>query len=324
MKRTSILGLVIMFFLGYVVHLWVIRAHCSNSNYRHTNPLLRCTPNDETSVFLGDYEEFEAQLSDWIDSRKAVGEITEASVYFRDLKAGPWFGIRERQPFISASLFKVPVMIAVLRASEDDPRILLQKVTMSGAYTGISNVEHADETIEPGQEYTVTELIEKMILYSDNASTSMLMSVLDAIDTSHHAVDTVYGDLGVLSTRSAGLLSTKSYASIFRILYNARYLSAPNSEYALSLLTRSAFRQGIHAGVPDDIEVAHKFGVHDIPGESEKQFHDCGIVYHPYRPYILCIFTRSVNTDFALRFIRDLSEKVYQKIDADIQKSLQN
>jgi len=45
------------------------------------------------------------------------------------------------------------------------------------------------------------------------------------------------------------------------------------------------------------------------------QIHDCGIVYYPKNPYILCIMTRG--TDFAVqeRAIQDLSKFIYNKVD---------
>ncbi len=294
---------------------------CFFNKFPHINQTIACKGMDGTQLFLGEYEEFEGQLSDWIDGRIAAGEVSEVALYFRDLENGPWFGIREKDPFTPASLFKVPVMVAVLKASEDQPGLLEQLTSLSGSYTGLMNVEHESESVQPGREYTVKQLLEKMIVYSDNASSDMLRSILSDMDPRGDVLETIYYDLGVLSTKNEGKLSAKSYASIFRILYNSRYLSLQNSEYALSLLSRSAFRNGIPAGVPRDIEVAHKFGIRDVTGEVEKQFHDCGIVYHPVRPYLLCVLTKSNNVQLAARFIRDLSKKIYEKIDSDIQEA---
>jgi hypothetical protein len=61
--------------------------------------------------------------------------------------------------------------------------------------------------------------------------------------------------------------------------------------------------------------VAHKFGIRDIAGEQEKQFHDCGIVYYPKRPYLLCVMTRGNDIQQAIAFIREVSRRVYDQVD---------
>lgn len=296
---------------GYGLHAFM-NGDCLSQRYPHINHYYRCSSTGQRLPFSPSYEEFEGQLSDWIHQRTMAGDVSEASIYFRDLSTGPWFGIRERDPYIPASLFKVPVMLAVLKLSETQSDFLQQKATLSGSYTGLNNVEHEDETITPGKEYTVSELLEKMIVYSDNASSDLLRSILSANGI---VIEDVSQELGILSTKNEGQLSAKSYAALFRILYNAQYVSPEKSEFALSLLSRTAFRQGIRAGVPETIQVAHKFGIHDIDGDEQKQFHDCGIVYHPLRPYILCVLTKSTNVQLASRFMRDVSEKVFDRVN---------
>lgn len=278
------------------------------------SPFVPCE-SQEPLVFMPEYEEFQANLSDWIDTQKQAGLITEGAVYFRDLVGGPWFGIRETAEFVPASLFKVPVMIAILRASQDVPGLLEQQVVMSGSYTGLMNVEHPSESLESGVPYTVNQLLEKMIVYSDNASSDLLKDVLRSIDETGKSVETIYRQLGMYSAATEHRLSVKNYSSLFRVLFNGRYLSYEMSEKALELLSRSAFTDALVAGIPKGTKVAHKFGIRDVPGEDIKQFHDCGIVYYPKRPYLLCIMTRASDTESAIMFIREVSRRVYKQVD---------
>lgn len=265
---------------------------------------------------IREYEEFENDLSEWIDAEKQAGDVEVAAVYFRDLRGGPWFGINERETFIPASLFKVPVMIALLRAAQDDPMFLKQELGLSGPYAGINNVESPDQTMQPGKTYTADELLTKMIVYSDNASNDVLKAFLDASDVRGDAIKTIYGQLGMLAARDDHQLTVKSYSSLFRVLYNAQYLNVEMSQKALSLLTRSAYVDGLVAGVPAGVKVAHKFGIRDISGEQTKQFHDCGIVYHPKRPYLLCVMTRGNDMQKNIAIIAEISRRVYAEVDA--------
>ena len=87
----------------------------------------------------------------------------------------------------------------------------------------------------------------------------------------------------------------KTYASIFRVLYNSNFLGRGMSEYALELLTRSHFQGGIRRFIPEDIVIASKFGFNDEPEHRLRsaQLHECGIVYQPGAPYVICAMTRS-------------------------------
>ena len=111
------------------------------------------------------------------------------------------------------------------------------------------------------------------------------------------------------------MLSAENYASFFRVLFNASYLSRSLSEKALSLLAQSDFKDGLVAGVPPGIKVAHKFGfrITGINGEI-KQLHDCGIIYYPRHPYLLCIMTSGKSYEYLDDAIKELSRVVYQEI----------
>src|SRR5262249_32692831 len=110
----------------------------------------------------------------------------------------------------------------------------------------------------------------------------------------------------------------KVYALFFRILYNASYLNKEDSEQALKLLSQATFKDGLIAGVDDGITVAHKFGEYaakdasgnDVPGTDE--LHDCGIVYAPGHPYLLCVMTRGNQLTSLTTMVAQVSQIVFQ------------
>ncbi len=114
---------------------------------------------------------------------------------------------------------------------------------------------------------------------------------------------------------SSGLLTAKQYGTFFRILFNSSYLDYDDSEKALSLLNDSTFVQGLRAGVPTNVQVAHKFGERWDYGNSEKELHDCGIVYYPGHPYLLCVMTQGTNFDDMASAIANISRFVYMQVD---------
>ncbi len=292
---------------------------CVDSAYTLLNPLLHCVP-ASTKTFVPEYEDFSADLQQWVDQEKVQKKIDVAAVYFRDLNSGSWFGINERETFVPASLFKLPVMIAYLKASEQIPTIFTEKVEMSGAYNGLNNVADPSQTILPGKLYTVDELLHRMIAFSDNASTDVLRNHLDQLDPTGNAVRNVYSQIGMLNAYQQHALTVKEYSTLFRILYNARFVSPEMSQKGLDLLTQSIYRDALVAGVPTGTVVAHKFGIREVPTELLKQLHDCGIVYHPLRPYILCVMTRSTRIPESVALIKEVSKRVYDEVTAHVRK----
>lgn len=123
--------------------------------------------------------------------------------------------------------------------AEEDPSILKKKIKVE-KYIEFEQNYTPDKYAEIGKEYTVEELLEIMTLYSDNnASSNLLMNLPEAI------TDDVFSTLQVPSpkdkTAEAYKLNVKEYASFFRILFNASYLSNTGSEAVLNLLSKVKF-----------------------------------------------------------------------------------
>jgi hypothetical protein len=68
------------------------------------------------------------------------------------------------------------------------------------------------------------------------------------------------------------------------------------------------------AGLPKNLEISHKFGERQIGVTGEKQLHDCGIIYVPSHPYLLCIMNRGNDFKKMADFIKNISSFVYQQV----------
>jgi beta-lactamase class A len=259
-------------------------------------------------------------LSTYIDSEKSKGNVSEVSVYFRDLNNGPTLGINEDDLFISASLLKLPIALTLYKLAEDqNPGILEQKLEFNlapGVQMDLIQYFKPTKTVTQGSTYTVSELIFNSLVYSDNLSNDVLKSYLTKIGNGQDLILRTLKDLGLTEPTSITTsdISTRSYASIFRILYNASYLSNEDSEKVLSILSQSEFDQGLAAGIPKEVRLANKFGERDLP--DQKQLHDCGIVYYPGNPYLICVMTRGENYDTLTKVIKDISKIVYDEMSS--------
>ena len=236
----------------------------------------------------------------------------EVSVYFRELNDGQAFTIGRTEQFYPASLLKVPQMMSILKKAEADPALLKKKI----AYNRPELKSHQNTDVAKklvfGRSYTVEELMERMIKYSDNVSSWLLDDALNPRDLRR-----VYDDLGIPNPADYAeqdyVLSTETYSSFFRILFNASYLRKASSEKALEYLSNADYTKGLVAGVPLGTTVAHKFGVRKVKGI--KQLHDCGIVYYPGHPYLLCIMTSGPVPEYLETTIGDISRFIYEEID---------
>ncbi len=279
-----------------------------NKAGKFTSPLLECNSN----IGGMDFVIFGQKLQKQIDDDKAAGKVTFVAVYLRHLFDGGSLGINVNEKFTPASLLKVPDMITLFKIADSDPSILTKKVTYDKIYDSSKPFFNSNTTLVLGQAYTVDDLIIRMIKYSDNEAMYLLRVQFDKT-----LFDQLYTDLQIPPPNDAvsdDFMTVRTYASFFRILYNASYLSPAMSEKALSLLSQITFDKGIVAGVPKNISVAHKFGERVYTDNQEHQLHDCGIVYHPTDPYLLCVMTRGTDFNVLASVIKDLSKQVWDEM----------
>ncbi len=254
-------------------------------------------------------ESAKKSLESYINRCIKNGEVSTVSVYLKDLNKATWIGINEDERFTIASLAKVPILFTFLLRAQKDPSILNKEIKYE---TEIKSPVHQNiaprNNLELGKSYSVDELLRHMIVYSDNTPMFLLA---DDVDT--NLVAQLFRDLRLSVPRphSDYEISAKDYARYFRLLYSATYLNKDSSEKALTLLTQTDFDEGIVAGVPKGITVADKFGERVDPVGGD-QLHDCGIVYYPKSPYLICVMTKGWNLDTLKGVIQNISRIAYE------------
>lgn len=261
------------------------------------------------------YEAFRSDIQDHLDSAIAKGAVTNAGIFFRDLHNGPLLTLNSADSFTPMSLMKMPLMIAILKYAEAHPEVLGEKVRTPREFAANVQVMDQGQTIAPDHEYTVNQLLSFMISYSDNRALGVLGGWFDGKAGRGAVVNTLV-DLGLMRRQDAlpdATVSPRTYGSILRVLYGSSYLNVRSSQKALELLTETKFADGLTHDTPPDVRVAHKFGVLDN-GNGEVQLHDCGIVYHPAGPYILCVMTKGSDYGSQASYIQDVASRVYNHV----------
>lgn len=309
-KQVPFYGIILAFLLGSLLSGYLLsRTHApapALSAPETSPPLTNCKL---TTARLGGYEyvrpllfvdrECESprfapvkrSVSQAINRLKASGEIVAASVFVRDFDQGEWMGVHENDPFHPGSLFKVPILMAYMRMTDDDADLLDRSFTFNPPKDkALPPQNYVSESIEPGKTYTVRQLLRYAISHSDNNAYWLLTQHLNST-----VLENMFIELGLglpIPDESDNQLRTtaKSYSVFIKTLYNSAYLGKRRSEFAMSLLGESSFKEGFVAGLPPGTKVAHKFGEWDDGQTFE--LHESGIFYIENRPYLVTIMTR--------------------------------
>ena len=304
--------IVIIFFIWYIywnlnnrntVLQWFGR---DTQKYEFISSLLSCPQSsaiqDSRNVNL------ESKLQDFIQNNNLNSGYNHISLYFRDLNNGYRFWFNEKEVFTPASLTKVPTLIAVLKKSESQKDLIYQSTKYSLPQVDYQVHYKPKYEIESDKVYTIKQLLEYMIKFSDNNATQILRNVLWS-----NRFEQTYKDLAI-SNSGLNTIKVLDYASFFRVLYNASYLNKSNSEFALNLLSQLDFKNWLPSWVPENIKVAHKFWEYSI-NWTVKQLHDCGIVYYPNHPYLICIMTRWTDYEELEWILSQTSKLVFTEVN---------
>jgi beta-lactamase class A len=313
--RWIVLGITIGFLPLFIYGAWwlVDQRNISDclQQYHFTSASIDCASYAESSQRL---QALDQKLGDarrlYVDGGKAA----RVSVWVRDLESKQWAATRENETYAPASLMKVPLMIAYYKLAEVDPRILGQEIVDNQTIDlNASERFSTSSVLVPGKSYTVEDLIKHMIVESDNNATTLLFASINRDFFARTLLD-----LGIQipsGDQAVDFVTVKSYANIFRNLYNASYLNRDYAEKALELLSSPVSFRGIALGVPKGVVIADKYGERATTTENGTllELHDCGIVYTNH-PYSMCVMTEGGNYDDLLWVIQSFSAITYRAL----------
>ena len=228
------------------------------------------------------------------------------SLYFEYLHTGASIGINQRIEFFPASLTKLPLAIAYYNGLEDFSKAKTDRtatITQKDIDKGYGTLWKKGV----GYKIPLSEVVRLMLEQSDNTATRILtryLSIKYFYDL-YKGLDVSYTD------GNKFIVTTLSYSTILKSLYYASILSQDNSQLLLNYLTHSNDNNWLPAGVPEGITIAHKVGIN--PDYSVYQ--DCGIVYLPRRPYILCMMSQSDENTAEERMV-SVSKLIYDYVSS--------
>lgn len=235
-------------------------------------------------------------------------------IYFEYLPSGTSIGVNEKEIFFSASLIKIPVVMRTYRLIEEGSLRADQEVTVEQKFID-KNFGTLWEK-GPGAKVTVNELIVKTLTESDSTAYNILGDITQSHEKTEggtRLTSDVYNYLDIPFDRIGNQygISPKAFGSVLRSLYLSAYLPYQTSNHILELMSQSTFKKWLPEPIPQDVKVAHKYGVYVGDISAQLVHSDCGIVYYPKRPYLLCVMINTGDKMVAEQNIRAVSKLAF-------------
>lgn len=236
---------------------------------------------------------------------RAPGHV---SLYYKPLDGGCAMNYNENEPLIAASVIKIPVMVEAFRRFEegtlspDDVHVLSdgEKLPSCGAL----NRMHA------GLEVTLHDLVELMIVLSDNTATNILIDLLgiDSINATMRAQGLVKSTLRRKLFDAAGHaagIENHVTAREMGMLLEKMYLGELISEKASVEMIEILKNQKLNGKMPFFLKPRGIVSAHKT-GEDTGITHDVGIVY-TRKPFVMCMLSNETEVPVFERLIQDMA-----------------
>ena len=250
---------------------------------------------DTRSDFIFNFLELRKNLHSVLDPLQ-----DKFALYFEYLPTGTSISINSSNEFYAASLFKLPVVMAYFRHKERLHTTTEQKIKLTPEMIDSRFGDLWQKGV--GYEIGMDEAAELALTKSDNTAAEALGPAITQED-----FDDVYQglDINIQIASQGAIMTAKNYSSVLKALYFSAVLTKDDSQKILTYLTKTDFNDKLVAGIPTGVTIAHKIGVID-----KNAYRDCGIIYVPNRPYILCMVSTGTEDEARIR-MSQVSKLIY-------------
>lgn len=268
-------------------------------NFRQEYPLL------DPMRFFAESRDLLTTVQPIREELRAIFEkewLEHTSLYFEYINTGANISINPDVRILPASLIKVPLAMAVMKKIERGDWKLYNELVMMKEDR---DPEWWDVYKHPiGTPITIENLIEEMLLHSDNTAYRILYRNLSLDE-----VRDVFTSLGLEDFfDQEWKVTAKEYTRLIRSLYTANYLTPEHSQFLLSILSRTDYDDYLGQWIPDEVWFAHKIW----ENESKTVILDAGLVYIWQRVYLI-----SMAMDYQREwFTREQSLELFGRVSA--------
>ena len=228
----------------------------------------------------------------------------QAGIYYYNLETGETWGYREKEPYLAASIVKLPLMAAILlwksrgEIGFDDTVTIREDQKIPGC--GAVQFLNGDVTL------TVGELCKLMITISDSCATNALFRHYGAT-----AIHEAFLELGMIGTQfnreywdaereHRGINNyfvPEEMGVLLKKIYDRTLVDEASSAWLEDILRQQQINHKLGGYLPMGFPMAHK------TGDEEDKAHDVGIVFTK-SPFIVCYAYVGPNMQAYEEFIR--------------------
>ncbi|MFH0807343.1 MAG: serine hydrolase [Elusimicrobiota bacterium] len=239
----------------------------------------------------------------------------EVGLYIKDLKTGAVITYNEDKKFASASLVKLPIMVATYQAVEDGNITLKEQLILTRSLRAAGS--GTLKSCRRGSKFCIYDLIYHMITESDNTATNMISNKLgygyinwvfkNKLNLQVTRMDRGIMDLKMRRYGVENYTTAREMGDILEKMYNKQLVSEKASEEMLTILQQQKHKDRIRRFLPKDLNVANKTGLlRDI-------CHDAGIVFTDKGDFIVCVLTSDFGSyKLAKNLIGEVAYKTYR------------
>jgi beta-lactamase class A len=270
-------------------------------------PMMDGVPDSERERVENELSEAQQQIEDYHGV---------AGLYVWDLEGDYGYGIRPDEEFFTASIIKVPIMVAVYRKVDEGELSFSQQIEIKeedwAAGAGWLQWEKA------GTNQTVGDLLLLMMTQSDNVAANALVRTVggpehvNEVARSMGAEDTlVYqkvsserGAVPSLDNRS----TPRDMVAMMRQIAQGKAASEKSCGYMIDLMHEDRLDWWLDAGLPQGVDAANK------AGWLYKVYDEVGIVEADGHRYVIAILTKHGSADVyeGQDLIKALSKSVWE------------
>lgn len=265
------------------------------------------------------YRQLKQRRANWVvleekikKQAKTFGQ--ETGIVIEDLSTGWKITVNANRLFPSASMVKVPIMAGIFYARAEKTLDLKQRLVLKNRHKALGSgvlKEYAQ-----GTTLDIDDLIELMIIESDNTAANMLIEYLGLAPLNNYFKKMGLNNTNIarkmmdFKSRRYGLenfTSASDLAYLLEEIYNYKLINKGFSRRCLGILKKQKIRDRIPAKLPPGTIVAHKTGL------ERGVCHDTGIVFTPRGDFIICVLTQHhyKTSRPAKKFISDIALDVY-------------
>ena len=241
------------------------------------------------------------------------------SCSLRNLRTGESFGWNADEPHPSASVIKIYLMAYLYRCFQEgflspEQRVPMEKSLLSSS----SGILHFLRDVP---ELSVRDLIELMIIVSDNSATNLLIDLAgmekvnawlrDDLHLAQTRLCRKMMDLEAIARGRQNITTAGETADFLSAVWRGELVSPAASAEMLSILKHQQFQHMI----PDRLTPILGEGViGNKTGGLDGVVHDAAIIDTEDYPFVLCFFGSETDVPSFRRLMQDASLRVFRQI----------